>query len=40
MIKRDEFLAVLKEYPEDYERFCYLRDKIMIINDYEKLGLR
>ncbi|EAS04885.3 cation channel family protein (macronuclear) [Tetrahymena thermophila SB210] len=40
MIKRDEFLQILQEFPQDYERFCYLRDKIMIVKDYQKLGLR
>ncbi|KAL4483975.1 hypothetical protein ABPG72_013981 [Tetrahymena utriculariae] len=40
MIKRDEFLQILQEFPQDYERFCYLRDKIMIFRDYQKLGLR
>lgn len=28
MIKRDDFLQILSDYPEDYEKFCNLRDLI------------
>lgn len=24
--QKEDFLSLLKNYPEDYERFCYLRD--------------
>ncbi|EAS05020.2 cation channel family protein (macronuclear) [Tetrahymena thermophila SB210] len=35
-IKRQDFLEVLKEYQSDYEKFCYIKDNIML---YDNLDL-
>ncbi|EGR33071.1 hypothetical protein IMG5_062490 [Ichthyophthirius multifiliis] len=39
-IKRADFIQLLQEFPEDYEKFCYIRDMILYQNDYQKLGLK
>ena len=40
MVKREEFLQILKDHPLDYEKFCYLRDLMLVYNDSSKLGIR
>ncbi|KAL4434894.1 hypothetical protein ABPG74_021233 [Tetrahymena malaccensis] len=39
-IKRSEFIDLLKEYPEDYEQFCYIKDKILNESDYRMIGMK
>ncbi|KAL4483320.1 hypothetical protein ABPG72_007962 [Tetrahymena utriculariae] len=39
-IKRSEFIDLLKEYPEDYEQFCYIKDKILNESDYRLIGMK
>jgi len=39
-ISRQNFLKVLKEYPNDFEKYCELRDKIKIYGNYQELNLR
>ncbi|EAS07090.2 cation channel family protein (macronuclear) [Tetrahymena thermophila SB210] len=39
-IKRSEFIELLKEYPEDYEQFCYIKDKILNESDYRLIGMK
>ena len=34
-INRNDFLNLLKEYPEDYEKFCKIKDSIGM---YSNLG--
>jgi len=28
-VKRSDFLSLLKDYPDDYEVFCMIRDQVM-----------
>ncbi|CAD8120889.1 unnamed protein product [Paramecium sonneborni] len=37
-IKRENFLFLLKSFPNDYEKFCDVRDKL-VYNEYSKLQL-
>jgi hypothetical protein len=40
-ISRDEVMSYLQEYaPDDHERFCDLRDRLTIYDEYEILGLK
>jgi len=39
-IKRADFLSILKEFPDDYEKFCWVRDKICIENNIDFLQTR
>jgi len=34
-IQKIDFLELLREFPSDYERFCYLKDKISLNGDIE-----
>ncbi len=27
-VKRKEFMTLLSDFPEDYEKFCYIRDAV------------
>jgi len=36
-IEREEFLKVLREFPEDYEKICYIRDQMTIYNNHTLL---
>ncbi|KAL4485121.1 hypothetical protein ABPG73_015672 [Tetrahymena malaccensis] len=40
MIKRQEFLNVVKENTEDYENFCKIRDKITFYKNFDDLGIK
>ncbi|KAL4459922.1 hypothetical protein ABPG74_003448 [Tetrahymena malaccensis] len=37
IINRNEFIEILKNFPQDLEQFCYIRDKIIFSNDYSKI---
>ena len=37
IINQDEFLSLLRKNPKDYERFCEIRDRISVHNDYSFL---
>ena len=32
-INRNEFLQILKEFPEDHEKFCSIKDSLFIYSD-------
>lgn len=38
-IDRNIFLTIIKDYPEDYEKFCHIKDSINLYNDYTGLLL-
>ncbi|KAL4466998.1 hypothetical protein ABPG74_010595 [Tetrahymena malaccensis] len=38
-IKRIDFLQSIKNFPEDYERFCFIKDNINFYSDYSHLNL-
>ena len=40
MLKRDQFLQTLREYPEDWQMFTMIRDKILTYKDYHSLNLQ
>ena len=39
-IKSSTALKIFKENEEDYERFCYIKDKILMAKDYSVLNYR
>jgi len=39
-ICRDDFLEILKNFPQDYEKYCLLRDEILLYNNYGKLQMK
>lgn len=39
VINKDDFLRVLKQNPDDFERFCEIRDQINLNDDWSKLYL-
>lgn len=36
-IRRDDFLLILENYQRDKEKFCMIRDRIMLYNNYQDL---
>ena len=40
VINKDDFLRVLKQNPDDFERFCEIRDQIKLNDDWSKLYLK
>ena len=40
VIKKSDFLNILKETPEDYEKFCFIRDQIKLYNQYLAIDLK
>jgi hypothetical protein len=38
-IRRSEFLALLKHFPEDYEVFCYIADQLRFQHNFSVLGV-
>lgn len=38
-INKQDFLSLLYKHKTDYEKFCYIRDKISLENNYENLHL-
>lgn len=38
-IQRDEFLYILEDYPRDREKFCMIKDKIVLYSNYQDVGL-
>ncbi|KAL4491618.1 hypothetical protein ABPG73_013421 [Tetrahymena malaccensis] len=38
-IDRHDFMKIIKNYPQDYEQFCYIRDKIINQQDFQKIYL-
>ncbi|KAL4506561.1 hypothetical protein ABPG72_000132 [Tetrahymena utriculariae] len=36
-IQRKDFIQILKKFPLDYEQFCYIKDALVIQQNYEKL---
>lgn len=39
-INRDEFIQILKNNPEDFEKFCMIKDQIELYNNYNPLKIR
>lgn len=39
-ITKEDFLKFLEDFPEDYEKFCKLRDKICIYNTTRGMGIK
>lgn len=39
VIKKQDFLNIIKNNAEDYEKFCFIRDKIRITSNFEDLYL-
>jgi len=37
-IKRDDFLSVLQKFPKDYEKYCLIREQIMLENNYNGIN--
>ena len=37
LIKKSDFLSIIKENPEDFERFCEIKDQVNLYNDLSKL---
>ena len=37
-IKRDEFLSVLEKFPEDYEKYCFIRDQIVLERNFNSIN--
>lgn len=40
MIKRSDFLEIIKENEDDYQKFCMIRDQIMLYGNSQSLRLR
>ncbi|EGR27292.1 hypothetical protein IMG5_198840 [Ichthyophthirius multifiliis] len=38
MIKRQDFISILKESPIDYENYCHIKDKLVLYKNYKNLG--
>ncbi|KAL4505471.1 hypothetical protein ABPG72_002533 [Tetrahymena utriculariae] len=34
-IEREEFISILQQFPEDYEKFCFLKDEIVLSGKYK-----
>ena len=34
MIKREDFVNVLKHYNDDYEKFCLIKDEMLVYNNF------
>lgn len=39
LVLRDDFLAILDDYPRDREKFCMIKDRILLENNYHDIGL-
>lgn len=39
VIKQDNFINILKENPDDYERFCLIKDEINLYKNFTGVGL-
>ena len=39
-IKFEDFLEILSYFPEDYHKYCYIRDKINLYNNYNDLVIK
>ena len=39
-INRDEFIQILKNNPEDFDKFCMIKDQIELYNNYNSLKIR
>ena len=40
MIKRHDFMEIIRENDDDYQKFCMIRDQIMLYNNCQSLRLR
>jgi hypothetical protein len=39
-IKREKFINLLKEFPDDYEKFIMIKDKILLENELDFLDVK
>ena len=39
-VGRQDFLNILKQYPEDYEVFCNIKDSLLLNNEFTVIGLK
>jgi len=39
-VKRSDFLSLLKDYPDDYEVFCMIRDQVMYSDQMQSIGVK
>lgn len=39
-IKREDFLNTLKKFPNDYERYCKIKDQILLDNNYMAINVK
>jgi len=39
-ISHEKFIATLRNFPEDYEKYCEIRDKFILYQDFSKSNLR
>ncbi|EWS75660.1 cation channel family protein (macronuclear) [Tetrahymena thermophila SB210] len=37
-INRSDFINTIKNFPTDYEQFCYIKDRLIFQNDYSKIS--
>ncbi len=40
MIKKEDFVRLLKKYPRDYQKFCEIKDSINLYEDYKQLYIK
>ena len=33
-MSRKDFIELLEEFPDDYEKFCYIKEKLIYSNEY------
>ncbi|EAR90908.2 cyclic nucleotide-binding domain protein (macronuclear) [Tetrahymena thermophila SB210] len=38
--KQQDFMQIIKDYPQDYEQFCYIKDKMINQQDFQKIHLQ
>ena len=39
-ISREKFIEAVAKYPKDYERYCELKDKLVLYQDYKNFNIR
>ena len=39
-INRNDFLRILLDFPEDYQRYCVIKDSINLYSDYSLIGMK
>lgn len=39
-ITRQDFLASIQQFPEDYQKFCQIRDNMNLYSNYRGCGIK